>query len=100
MTREGIDKCAVRRVLVDTGATKNILYFQCFKEMDMNDSYLKLSIMILEGFTTHKIPVKGTTKMQVTLGDEERLRTKEVNFYVVYQLTLQCNTWNTLSCSL
>lgn len=51
--------------------------------MDMNDSHLKLSIIILEGFTTHKIPVKGTTKMQITLGDEEMLWTEEVNFYVV-----------------
>lgn len=72
MTHDEIDKCIVRRVLVD--ATKNIMYFQYFKEMGMNYSHLKSSIMILEGFITHKIPVKGTVKMQVTLGDGERMQ--------------------------
>lgn len=40
MTREGIDKCRVKRVLVDTGATKNIIYYKCFKEIGMNDSHV------------------------------------------------------------
>lgn len=83
MTREGIDKCMVKRVLVDTEATKEILYFKCFKEIGMIDSHLKLSIMVLEGFTTHKIPVKGTVRMQVTLGCEEKILTEEIKFYLV-----------------
>lgn len=83
MTREGIDKCMVKRVLIDTRAMKNILYFKYFKEMGMNDSHLKPSTMVLEGFITHKISVKGTVKMQVTLGTDEKVRIEEIKFYVV-----------------
>ena len=29
----GIDCCDVRRILIDTGAAKDILYYQCFCEL-------------------------------------------------------------------
>lgn len=59
MAPKGIDKYRVRRVLIDTDETKNILYYTCFKEMGVEDEHLKPSNMVLEGFTTHKIGVKG-----------------------------------------
>lgn len=83
MTKQGIDMCRLKRVLIDTYATKNILYYKCFKEMGMNDSHLKPSGMILEGFTTHKINVKGTVKVKITLGSYARVREEEIKFYVV-----------------
>lgn len=39
MTHEGIDKCTVKRILINTGAMKNIMYFKCFKEMGINDCH-------------------------------------------------------------
>lgn len=63
MTREVIDKCRVKWVLVDTCATKNIIYFKCFKEMGMNESHVKPSNMVLKGFTAHNINVKETVKI-------------------------------------
>lgn len=39
--------------------------------------------MVLEGFTAHKIHVKGTVRMQVTLGTDDRMKTEEVKLYVV-----------------
>lgn len=78
-----IERCRVKRILVNTGASRNILYYQCFIEMGMNDHHLKPSSMVLEGFTAHKIRVKGTLWLDVTLGTEDRTRTEEVKFYMV-----------------
>lgn len=39
--------------------------------------------MVLEGFTTHKISVKGTTKIHVTLGTDGNTQSEELKFYVV-----------------
>lgn len=83
MTRQEIDKCRVKRVLIDTGAMKNIIYYKCFKEMGMNNSHLKPRRMVLEGFTAHKISVKGTVKVKVTLGSDTHLWKEEIKFYVV-----------------
>lgn len=82
MTREGVDKCRVKRVLIDTRATKNILYFKYFKEMEMNDSHVKPSNKVLEGFTTHKISVKGTVRINITLGSNSCTQEEELMFYV------------------
>lgn len=70
ITAKGIYKCRVRRVLIDTCATKNIFYYKCFKEMGMEDTHFKPSNMALEEFTMHKIRVKGTIKINVTLGSD------------------------------
>lgn len=83
MTREAVDKCRVKRVLIDTGATKNILYFKCFKKMGMNDSHIKPSSMVIESFTAHKIKIKGTVRINVTLGLDRCTREEEIKFYVV-----------------
>lgn len=70
MAMQRIGKCHFRRVLEDTGATKNILYFKCFKDTRMNDSYLKPSNMVIEGFTAQKIRVREMVKVKVTLGSQ------------------------------
>lgn len=80
ITQQGIDKCKVKRMLIDSRATKNILYFKCFKEMGMHEIHLKPSAMVFEGFTTYKIPINGTVRIKGTLESDERMRTKEVNF--------------------
>lgn len=49
----------------------------------MNDSHLKSSNMVLESFMTHKIEIKGTIRINVTLGLDNYIREEEINFYVV-----------------
>lgn len=71
MTHEGIDNCRVKRVLVNTGGTKNILYYKCFQEMGMSHHHVKSSNMVLEGFTAYKIGVKGTVRIRVTFSIED-----------------------------
>lgn len=51
--------------------------------MGLSGYHLKPSSVVLEGFTTHKILVKGTIKLWVTLGTNDKVRTKEIKFYVV-----------------
>lgn len=50
MATRGIDNCRMRRVLIDTEATKNTLYYKCFKEMGMEETLFKPINMVLEGF--------------------------------------------------
>lgn len=83
MTHEGTNNCRVKRVLVDTGATKNILYYKCFQEMGMSHHHMKSSNMVLEGFTAHKIGVKGRVRIRVTLNTDDKERSEEIKFYVV-----------------
>lgn len=83
MTQEEVDKCRVKQVLVNKGATKNILYFKYFKEIEMNDNHLKPSNMVLKGFTAHKISVKGTVRVHVTIDTDNCTQEEELKFYVV-----------------
>lgn len=83
MTTRRIEKCKIQRLLVDTGASKNIMYYNCFKEMGLSDHHLKPSSMVIEEFIAHTIVVKGTIKLMVTMGVDEKTRTEEVKFYIV-----------------
>lgn len=69
----------MKRLFIDTNATKNILYFKCFKEMGMNESHLKPSVMILEGFIAHKILVRGIVKMKSLWGQMSEHEQKKLN---------------------
>lgn len=51
--------------------------------MEMNNSHLKLSNMVLEGFTAQKINFKGTIKISVTLGSDNCTREEELKFCVI-----------------
>lgn len=53
------------------------------KEMVMNDSHVKPSNMVLEGFKAHKISVKRVVKIHVTLGTDDNTQSEELKFYVV-----------------
>lgn len=62
----------IRQVLVDSTASSNILYYQCFKEMGIGEQMLTLTPMKLEGFTTHKVTTKRTVILNVTLGQSQQ----------------------------
>lgn len=77
-TTPTIEKFLVRRVLIDIGASSNILYYHCFREMGMRDHLMKPTSMKLEGFTTHKVVTKGIVILNVTLSSRSTLRTEEL----------------------
>lgn len=58
----------VRRVLVDSGASSNILYYKYFRKKGLGEDMLRSTSMKLEGFTTHKVMTKGIMMLSVTLG--------------------------------
>lgn len=78
MTMKDIERCRVKLILVDTRASRNIPYYRCFKEMRLSDHHLKPNSMVLEGFTAHKIQLKGTVRLDVILGTEDKVRTEEM----------------------
>lgn len=49
----------------------------------MNGSLLKQINMVLKGFMTHKISVKETVNIHVTLGTDDCTHKEELKFYVV-----------------
>lgn len=79
----GHDKCLVKRLLVDFDASKNVLFYKCFKEMGLASIQLVPSSTKLEDFTTHKVEVKGTIKLEVTLGSSVNIRREWIKFHVV-----------------
>lgn len=78
-----VGKFDVRRVLIDTGASRDILYYPCYKALGLSDAHLTLYGGQLEGFSNHKVGVKGTNKMQVTLKDEGLSKIEDVHFMVM-----------------
>lgn len=83
MIVRGLERFKIKMLLVDTGASKNILYYNCFKEMGLSDHHRKPSTMVLESFTTPKILVKRTIKLLVTMGSDDKIKIEEIKFYVV-----------------
>lgn len=68
MIVRGLEQFKIKMLLVDTGASKNILYYNCFKEMGLSDHHRKPSTMVLESFTTPKILVKMDHKITCHYG--------------------------------
>ena len=59
------------------------MYYQCFRELQFTDAYLQLYPGKLEGFTNHKVSVKGTITLEVTIGQAPKARAEQVTFLVI-----------------
>ncbi|XP_074346588.1 uncharacterized protein LOC141685382 [Apium graveolens] len=73
----------VKRVLVDNGASVDILLYNTFIRMGYNDSQLTPTDMPIYGFPGVKSPIKGIIKLYLTMGQEPRQATRMLNFVVV-----------------
>ncbi|XP_074378594.1 uncharacterized protein LOC141720140 [Apium graveolens] len=73
----------VKRVLVDNGASVDILLYDTFKRMGYNDSQLTPTDILIYGFTGVECPVEGIIKLPLTMGQEPRQATQMLNFVVV-----------------
>ncbi|RWV80244.1 hypothetical protein GW17_00058519 [Ensete ventricosum] len=73
----------VKRVMIDTGNSADILYFDSFQRLGLTDLDLTPLTSTLTGFTGDSISPMGTTTIPVTFGGEPRSKTLLVSFMVV-----------------
>ncbi|KAL8109295.1 hypothetical protein AgCh_025408 [Apium graveolens] len=73
----------VKRVLVDNGASVDVLLHDTFLRMGYNDSQLTPTDMPIYGFTGVEYPVEGIIKLPTTIGQEPRQATQMLDFVVV-----------------
>ncbi|KAL8155150.1 hypothetical protein AgCh_000513 [Apium graveolens] len=78
-----IGNSPVKRVLVDNGASVDILLHDTFLRMGYNDSQLTPTDMPIYGFVGVECPVKGIIKLPTTIGHEPRQATQMLDFVVV-----------------
>ncbi|RWV91700.1 hypothetical protein GW17_00045990, partial [Ensete ventricosum] len=73
----------VKRVMIDTGSSADILYFDAFRRLGLTDLDLTPLTSTLTGFTGDSVSPLGTTTIPVTFGGEPRSKTLLVSFMVV-----------------
>ena len=73
----------VRRILVDTGSSVDIITLECFKKLQYTEKDLEAVGMPLVGFGGHTIYPVGTKKLPARVGDKDNSRNLDVNFLVV-----------------
>ena len=77
-----ITNYSTRRVLVDNGSSKNILYYPVFQQVRINKELLRLVNVPLIGFGGIKVLPSGTISLPIVVGSYPQIN-KEVNFLVV-----------------
>ncbi|KAL8134177.1 hypothetical protein AgCh_009293 [Apium graveolens] len=73
----------IKRILVDNGASVDILLHDTFFRMGYNDSQLTPTDMPIYGFAGVECPVEGIIKLPTTIGQEPRVapeNTEKVTF--------------------
>lgn len=78
-----VNNFKLHRILVDTGACKNILYFPCFTQMGLTEAHLKPYAGTLEGFTNHRVTPKGTIDLKVIFGEGSQIASKVIMFLIL-----------------
>ncbi|XP_022027130.1 protein NYNRIN-like [Helianthus annuus] len=74
----------MRRILVDTGSSEDIIYEHCFNRMQPEDRKLLESVHApIKGFTGEKVDPIGQITFPVTFGQSPRERTILLTFLVV-----------------
>nr|XP_009387567.1 PREDICTED: uncharacterized protein LOC103974454 [Musa acuminata subsp. malaccensis] len=78
-----IANARVKRVMVDTGSSVDVLYFNAFKKLSLIEGDLTPMTSALTGFTGDSVSPLGTTVCPVTIGEEPRAKTIMTTFMVV-----------------
>ena len=78
-----IGNSLVKRVLVDNGASVDILLHEAFLKMSYYDSQLTSSNMPIYGFNGVESKIEGIIQLPTTMGQEPREATQMLNFLVI-----------------
>jgi len=73
----------VRRVLINTGSSVDIITLECFKKLHYSEEDLEVTHTPLVGFGGQHIYPVGVKKLTVRVGEKDNSRTVDVNFLVV-----------------
>lgn len=73
----------VKRVMVDTGSSIDVLYLDAFQKLGLTEKGLTPMTSALTGFMGDSFSPPGTTTMPITIGEEPRSKTLMVMFMVV-----------------
>ena len=74
----------VERIMVDDESAMEVLMWEVFKGMDLNESLLR-PVGSIYGFVNQLIQIKGLVTLPVTLDQRDHIVTKITNFIVVDQ---------------
>ncbi|KAK2425775.1 hypothetical protein QL285_024519 [Trifolium repens] len=75
--------CDVKRVLIDSGSSADIMYWDAFKAMQLSGEQLQLYHGTLVGFTGDQAEVMGYVTLLTTFGIKENAKTIKVRYLVV-----------------
>lgn len=78
-----ITNAYVKRIMVDTGCSVDVLYLDAFRKLDLTKKDLAPMASTLTSFTGDSISPLGTTTLPLTIGEEPRSKTLMVTFMVV-----------------
>ncbi|KAK2427055.1 hypothetical protein QL285_025661 [Trifolium repens] len=75
--------CDVKRVLIDSGSSADIMYWEAFKAMQLSNEHLLPYNGTLVGFAGEQVEVMGYTTMLTTFGVKDQAKTIKVRYLVV-----------------
>ncbi|VFQ70040.1 unnamed protein product [Cuscuta campestris] len=78
-----IHKFFVNRILVDTGSSVNVLYWEAAQQLGIRKEDLTKLNMPLSGFTGDIIEPEGSIKLDIIIGEHPRVRHMRMDFLVV-----------------
>ena len=78
-----IGQMKVRRVLVDTGSTIDLITMNCLKQMKFEENHLLTIDKPLIGFGGDRVLPLGTTILPVCVGEKDSCKTMSICFTVV-----------------
>ncbi|KAK3035414.1 hypothetical protein RJ639_032942 [Escallonia herrerae] len=78
-----IDAFQVKRILVDTGSSADIIFEDAFNQMGISNDRVKPISFPLYGFTGASAPVKGIASLTVIAGEGPRQAIRTLDFLIV-----------------
>ncbi|WJX24101.1 hypothetical protein P8452_13246 [Trifolium repens] len=98
--------CDVKRVLIDSGSSADIMYWEAFKAMQLSNVHLLPYNGTLVGFAGEQVEVMGYTTLLTTFGVKDQAKTIKVRYLVVkmpftsYNIIIGRPAFNTLEAAM